>query len=445
MTPLNQSVERDGMFLGIRVVDLVAIGLILVCFSLVAHWRRHNPRQGIWLRPDSTSHLGAEYDTIALAIRKGRGFSDPFCEPSGPTAWMPPVLVYWTAGIYWISGDSRESVVMAILSIKMLVLATTGVLIVSQARELSVPIFGYCVLCASFSVEFYYLFQFTHDVWLVLLVLNITWFGLVRLQGPPAERRHQVAWGVFGGFSALCSPVAGFTWAVATTTRWLPKLSIRSFKSPKCWLAEATPLALTATVSILMVSPWMLRNRMVMGRWIPIKSNLVYEVWQSQVLDDDGVLDVTSLGQHPWQSSGPQRQRYLAVGELQFIDERWGAVVESIRTRPTSLLEKIINRWGAACLLYRDLAPEWEAGRWLTGIKRFLFPLPLRALLLLVLLRRPLRAPGLRAAISIYVLMLVPYIFVSYYDRYAAPLISVKAIIVLHAFAALKKNRARGE
>src|SRR3954469_26052683 len=46
-------------------------------------------------------HLGGEYFNIAQAIVDGRGFSDPFGEATGPTAWMPPLYPALLACILW--------------------------------------------------------------------------------------------------------------------------------------------------------------------------------------------------------------------------------------------------------------------------------------------------------------------------------------------------------
>jgi hypothetical protein len=76
-----------------------------------------------------------------------------------------------------------------------------------------------------------------------------------------------------------------------------------------------------ALVSILVVAPWTIRNRLVLKRWIPIKSNGMYELWQSQCLDQDGVLDSITLGQHPWGNDGEQRQQYARLGEIAFTTD----------------------------------------------------------------------------------------------------------------------------
>ena len=41
-------------------------------------------------RPNVTDHLGGEHYCVAEALAAGRGFSDPFGVPTGPTAWVRP-------------------------------------------------------------------------------------------------------------------------------------------------------------------------------------------------------------------------------------------------------------------------------------------------------------------------------------------------------------------
>src|SRR5690242_3361476 len=43
---------------------------------------------------NDNQHLGTatEYAHIARSLVRGKGFADPFGRPTGPTAWMPPIL-----------------------------------------------------------------------------------------------------------------------------------------------------------------------------------------------------------------------------------------------------------------------------------------------------------------------------------------------------------------
>ncbi len=66
--------------------------------------------------PMGNAHLGAEYYNIGSAIADGRGFSDPFVVQSGPTAWMPPLLVWIQAGLIRLFDGDRYWVMLAVVS-----------------------------------------------------------------------------------------------------------------------------------------------------------------------------------------------------------------------------------------------------------------------------------------------------------------------------------------
>src|SRR5262249_28158428 len=50
----------------------------------------------------------AEYFQMAEALVAGRGFADPFVQPTGPTAWQPPVKPLVMAALLWVFDGNRE-------------------------------------------------------------------------------------------------------------------------------------------------------------------------------------------------------------------------------------------------------------------------------------------------------------------------------------------------
>ncbi len=428
-----------------RLINLLIAVLVVSCFLLLADWRHRNPGPSAWLEYDLNEHLGAEYDDIARAIRSGRGFSDPFREETGPTAWMPPVLPYFQAFLYWLSGDNRATVVELILSIEGIVIVFTGYLIVAEARLLGLWWLGCGIFIVALAVNFYDLFLITHDVWLNLAVANLIWLGLRKwplTQG--SSVLQSTIWGVLGGLSALCNPTLGAVWAVLTLHRMGSEIRTAAADRAMPWKRTLVPFVMATLVSMVVVSPWVVRNRLVLGKWIPVKSNATYEVWQSLCADDDGLVDGKLLAVHPWSSGGALRVRYRELGEVAFLDEKWPEVRAAFFHNPGDAMLRLLRRASAALLYYRPLRSSDEESRpWPVFLKRVVHPLPFLAWLVLVVPGRKQRSPAATIAVWMFAVWIVPYILVSYYDRYAAPMITLKVMLILHAISLLLPHRSR--
>ena len=402
-------------------LDMLLAILFVSCAMGIAHWKQQYPDQLTWLEQDARSHLGAEYNQIAIAIYNGQGFSNPFRVQTGPTSWMPPVLPYLMASLYWVGGGSENFVTRCMLLANAFAVTVSSWIVLREARKLGMVVVGYVVLIGGLMANFHQLFQSTSDTALLLFVVNLLWLGTVKLRVPACRFSFAIAWGLFGGICALCSPVVGAVWAVLTLIKLLPH---------KATLAQ---FAVAATISILIVAPWTIRNRVVLGAWVPIKSNGMYELWQSQCVDNEGVLDSRTLFDQPFSGYSTQRKRYQELGEIAFIEEKGAIAKKSIYENPREFATRIANRWSAACLFYTPMksVDEHPGGGWPIFWKRIVFPLPVISLLIVLILRAVPFEPELWSAASIWFFALLPYIVISYYDRYATPLVGMKMLIVI--------------
>jgi hypothetical protein len=379
--------------------------------------------------PMGNAHLGAEYYNIAAAINDGRGFSDPFVIESGPTAWMPPLLVWIQAGLIWLFNGDRYWVMLAVVSLKTLVLCACGAAIVRQGWRNRNGWMAFGVFTAFIVSEFFACFAFTHDGWLILAGVTATVFGL-----PVIDRLARsgdlkliaiIAWGISGGLIALSSPVAGFTWAVGTTL---------------CLIRRA-PLGLVvaAVTSMAVVTPWAIRNKVVLGRFVPVKSNVFFEFDQSLALDSDGLLDWNTMGSHPYHA-GTEQDAYVQMGEIAYLDTKKERYLTQLKSKPSEFRRKVRNRLIATTL--------WPAGfsGFHSPLRWALYPWPAFAVIFLVTCCRPLSALQ-RWTIVVYIAYLIPYIACSYYPRYGFPLIAVKILLCYWALerivALVRQSRAR--
>ncbi|MFK8113040.1 MAG: hypothetical protein AB8B91_12610 [Rubripirellula sp.] len=368
------------------------------------------------------AHLGAEYYNIASALVKGRGFADPFVVESGPTAWMPPLLVWLQAGLIWLFGGDRFLVMLAVVFTKTLVLCACGLLIVRQANRRRRGWLAFGMFATFILAEASACFGFTHDGWLILAGVTATVFGLAKLQALMAADKlgfgAAAAWGGLGGVVALSSPVAGFSWALGTTVFLMRRAPIK--------------LVVAAALSICVISPWVVRNQIALGKFVPVKSNAFFEFDQSMALDSDGLLDWQTMSTHPYHE-GPEQDAYVEMGEIEYLETKKERFLTQVEANPDEYYEKVRNRLIAATLLPAGFS-EFSQGSPVLPLRWLIYPLPTLAVIGLLLLGRPL-SPLQKSTIVIYVAYLFPYVMCSYYPRYGFPLITVKILLCYWALA----------
>lgn len=369
-------------------------------------------------------HLGAltEYARIGRSLVKGQGFADPFDQRTGPTAWMPPILPAFLAGLLWLSDGNDWFVLWAVVVVQVLVLVGTGLLVRALARKVTcrvAPGAVAAVYVAGLLCQFRLAFQWTHDCWLVLLVLDLLIAGLCWLR-PLSGWPTAAGWGLFGGLCALVSPIVGFLWGV---------LSFGLGLQERAWAR----LAVAALVAGLAVAPWTVRNYLVFGRLIPVKSNLAYELYQSQCLQSDGLIRRSTFAHHLGNANGREAQEYRAVGEMAYLEHKAEQFREALWSDPLDFLDRVAARFLGATVWYVPFDPGQEGKHpWSLWCSRLTHPLPFVALVVLVLTSVGERLQrGHWVVIGVYCLFLLPYVVVSYYDRYAFPLVGVKVMLVV--------------
>jgi hypothetical protein len=382
---------------------------------------------------NASKHLGGEYFQMARALRAGEGFAHPFDRPTGPTAWQPPVLPAILAGMLWLCDDSRAGVMALVIFVQVLVLIGTGWLVLALVQRTApgiAPAVTALVFFAMLVDHFFLCFQLTHDSWLVLLTIDLLLAGCCFV-AVLSSYRSATAWGVFGGLSAMINPCVGLAWGGLTLVMALRR---------RAW----SELAVALVAAALTLLPWTVRNYLVFGRFIPSKSNLAFELYQSQCLQPSGLL--LRFQGHPYAARSPERRAYEELGEAGFLDLKWQQFWASVQAQPLGFADRAAERFLGATLWYEPFQrPNQPPRSWVVWLGRLTHPLPFLALLLLVGSGcwRPLTWPQW-VAIAVYVLYLLPYVLASYYDRYGMPLIGVKTLLVLWAIERIRSGMRRG-
>jgi hypothetical protein len=366
---------------------------------------------------------GGEFFNMARSLEAGEGFSHPFRRPTGPTSWQPPVVPIILASLLRACDGNPQAVGAVLVAFQVPVLTGTGLLVLALARATTSRLGAGAVAAVyvlALVADFGLWFQVPY-LRLGVLVVDVLLVGLC--WGRPLDGwQTAVVWGLFGGLAALVGPALGFTWAVCSLPDGLRR-------------PARARLALAALTAGLVVAPWIVRNYLVFGRLIPLKSNLAYELYQSQCLQPDGLIQITTFTKHPANAQTREGREYQALGETAYLDRKREQFWHAVRADPLDFAKRVAERFLGTTLWYVPFNRTAGAKRpWLLCAERAVYALPFLGLLVLVATagRRPLHRAEW-AAIGIYAVHLLPYIVVSYYDRYGAPLLAVKVLLVLWA------------
>jgi hypothetical protein len=399
------SARRRSAWLPELRAALILTFVVVTASTLLGH------QPDAWLQ-----HLGAENFRIARALVDGRGFSDPFGEPTGPTAWVPPLYPALLAALLLVL-KTKSAVAMVIVAITNATLILSGTVLYALVRRSCVrlPAWPAVALYASWLLaHFYYLFMVTHDIWLHQLLCTAM---VVLVHRYVVLRRFNPwLWGGVGGLATLANPTLTFAWCSLFVLFFVQQRSER-----RRW-------ALATAVVLVMAAPWAVRNALVFQRFVPVKSNMGYELYQANVTDDDGVYTDETFREHPY-IDRKVRAAVTREGELGFIAARQRLFFEYLARSPGDYARKMGQRLLAATL--RSVpANALEAQGAGARARRFLHPLPAVLLLAALLVRGPHRRL-LGVLAWFYIAYLSVYVVAAYYARYLLPITPVLMLFVL--------------
>ena len=371
-----------------------------------------------------SANLRSENFNIAQSLVAGQGYANAIGEPSGPTAWTAPAYPAIQASLLWAGGGDRRIVIAGLVVMHVTVLCGTAFLVLALVRQttqsIGVIVAGalfFLALCFHFSAWF----QLALDCWLMLLTFDLLIAGFCWLT--PLDRWPRAAlWGLCGGLSALVNPSIGFAWGALTL--------VLGFRRGR-WSHAAVALVFAG----LAVAPWTIRNYLVFGRLIPIKSNMAYELYQSQCLQPGGLLQGGVFASHPSHPQSAERQEYKRLGEVAYLDRKREQFWRAVAADPVDFIEHVATRFLAATVWYVPFYAGSEArNQSVLWVRRVTYPLPFLALVFLLWssIREPLGWPEW-TVVGVYLLYLLPYVVVSFYERYAIPLAAVKVLLVIWA------------
>ena len=259
-------------------------------------------------------YFGAEYDCIAQSLLQNGTFSDPFCMDTGPTAWMPPFLVYLIYAIYFIAGVKTSLAIAISLTIKFSFLSLTAynLLKLLDLIKLSKYYILAIIVFSTYIVLFKYNFlnQF-HDIWISMYLFSIIILLFIHyIKNKIFKIQYLI---ILGLLLPISSPILTFsyysTFTVILVYMFLSKKESFAFKY----------LLLSGTLSVAVLLIWSYRNYMIFNKFIPVKSNLWFDFYQANVYDSDGVVSRSTFFQYLPGVENQSSKLYKELGEINFI------------------------------------------------------------------------------------------------------------------------------
>ena len=377
---------------------------------------------------DNNFSFGWEMGRIGASLASGHGFTNPFGQPTGPTAWESPLYPYLIAGVFHCFGIYSQASAFVLLTFNSVCSALTCIPIFLIARR----IFSESVTVGSawaWALLPNVMFWCTRAVWetslSTLLLATIFWLALTL-----EDRDGWLPWLEFG-----------LLWSVAA----LSNTSLLSFLPAAglwAWRRRARQgkqsiggVLLASLVFLACISPWLVRNYRTFGQFIFIRDNFGAEL---RLGNGNGADGTWMEYLHPTQDVYALRQ-YESMGELGYIAMRKAQAVDYIKAdfpRFAGLcLKRFIYFWAGT--------PKSTQPPWMNEVKNSLFLAS--SILMFWGLGRAVRLHRPGAWLLFWLILLYPAIYYVVFasPRYRVPIEPEMAILcVFLVTEAGKKVRA---
>lgn len=362
---------------------------------------------------------------IASSLASGQGFSNPFGQHTGPTAWLAPLYPFVLSRIFLLFGIQTRTAVFFALLLNCLLSALTAIpifFISEYTFGLRVARWSLWTWCL-FPYAMYWGIRSIWDTALSTLLFTLLfWFtlNLAKSSTPRKWALYGLLWGI-AGLSNTAElaflPFAGI---------WI---CYHQFRQDRPFFRNAT---VGAVLFFATITPWIVRDYVVFHKFIPIRGNFGLEFHLGNTPDAMGIWQVWL---HPSQNSGELR-KYQRIGEVAYIHSKLEETLRFIRQQP----ERFAFLTLAHFIYYWAGVPRPELYTWVYPVKVFFtLGLSIAGVWGLVIALRQ-RLPGT----TLYLLLLLSYPTIYYitfpHARYRHPVEPELLILILFFISQVGKE-----
>jgi hypothetical protein len=354
---------------------------------------------------------------VGFTLAEKGYLGDPFLRPTGPTAHISPVYPVVVGAVQLVTRNETRTVTMLSL-IGALVSACSAVMLIPLARRMHLPEGSGVLAALLWSVPLFTWIELggEHETVFTTAAVLATLLVLFSLLDRPelSARQGGVLGGVTGAaahFSPLLLPMVVVATTLGALARWR-SLRVR----PGFVVGFAAAL-------LIVVAPYTIRNRLVMGSTFFIRDNLGLELAVSNADDAQSLAEANfipgaAMDRHPFRSA-EEDARLRAMGEVAYNRSRQREALAWIGSHPTEFMRLTAQR--AGYLLFPFSRRPYQ--RVIAAVLTF------GALVGLVLLWRS----GQRVTVAIVAGAIagyeVIYLFVQHDVRYVYPMLWVQSLV----------------
>jgi len=436
--------QSERRFRAPQAIFWTALALRLAVI-VVGHTYRVNPAQDHF-------YFGFEAGRIARSLAQGDGYANPFNGVSGATAWLPPLyplLMALSFKLFGVYTNAAALFLMVCDSVFSAAIAPAVYEIAARCfdahgiarrsgkflgRETAAPValwsaWLWAVYPAALQYAVHWIWEMSLSAmlfaWIVVLALRLRKQGLGnREQGLALWLTFGALWGLLTLSNAsllLCFP------AMVVWVKW-PELKARS------WTGFVRGAALAGAAFVLVMTPWVSRNEHVLHAFVPTRSNLGMELYESTLESNDGFPWGTTL---PLWPGDPEFQRYVRMGEVRYVAMRGAEAKARMRAHPGRIAKWTLDRF----LFFWDGTPhppEHHPAQEFLRQLSYAFLSACGLLGLLLMLQR--RVPGAGLFALVFVLMPLPYYLVTVQPRFRHPMEPLIAVLAVYLFRSAEEK-----
>ena len=278
---------------------------------------------------------GGEVVGIAHSIVSGKGFGNPLgVIATGPTAWICPAYPYLVAGVFKFAGIYTVRARLILLALNCIFAGLTvfpiyGITRRSFGARIAVlASWVWVVLPSAWQVPV----RLTWDSTLNALSFTVIFWATLAVR----SQRRLLVWAAYGALWAIGALINASILSLAPFFFGWLLWALRKQAAP--WLK---PLLVAGLVFVLGVAPWSLRNYLVFGKFIPIRSNMGLVLWLGNHPGGHGFDPTLSPFGNPQQAL-----LYQQMGEIKYMSAKKHEAVEFMKSHPSQTLSMALsNVW----------------------------------------------------------------------------------------------------